>query len=236
MIFGKFQGAIIIWSVLTYYQVYSSHIDSLKCFKDCQLQIENEPLKYSEFNNIVKTASIRTVYFSIFKGQQLLYDQSQNIQYAWIREDVGEGIFTLPIDYMGIGLSLPSLFTTNITIYFNESTQYCYDAASQDCRKRMIFSALAQFFRLASVCNVTNCGTVCRRNMTDGNKFSCCDQHSLSSQVDIDKCLLNRSPVTSILWIRIITIILSISISGGILVKIFNKYMHTLLHSKFYIW
>ena len=67
MIFGKFQGAIIIWSVLTYYQVYSSHIDSLKCFKDCQLQIENEPLKYSrilakpKYDNYCLSAKLRNL-------------------------------------------------------------------------------------------------------------------------------------------------------------------------------
>lgn len=224
----KLQWMLIIWTILIYYQVSSDQVNSMECLKQCQLYIQNESLKYLEFTEIVNTVSVRTVYFNLYKEEQQLYDVSQNIVYAWIRKSVGEGIFSLPIDYMSTGLSLPSLFTTNATIYFNESTNGCYDIASQDCKKRMIFSALAKFLRLESICAGTNCGTVCRRNFVSGNKFSCCDQNSQTSQVNIEKCLSPRKPEMFALWIRIITILLSISTSGGILVKIFNKYMNKL--------
>ncbi|EDV25822.1 uncharacterized protein TRIADDRAFT_55305 [Trichoplax adhaerens] len=233
----RFYWITLFWIISTFNQVSTIDEDPKKCVKECQLQVENEAQSYLNFSRIVRVSSIRVVYFHLQKGNNSLYNSAQNIFYAWIRKDVGEAIFALPTDYMSTTLSLTSIFTSNLTIYLKEVNQSCYDASSLECKRHIIFFTLAKFVRLLTMhnCTAKNCGTVCRRDFNseiDDNSsstyYSCCDDDTIELEVDTKKCLEPRSVKPYVKAMNIITAIISIPISGALLVKIINRVMNAL--------
>ena len=223
--------------------VASANIDSITCLKQCQLKVKKKDETYQKFLELYIEKPKRVIYFNLSSnGEKLLDGHSRNVVYAFIKKDVGQSIFSLSTTYMSLSLGLPSVFTADLQLDFNQTEAGCYKAVPAICRGHIIMKALIQFVKLPHKCIVneyirgTTCGTICRRNYTTeigANpykvSYSCCDEDEIQFKINTTQCLKQQdSTEWYIHGMRILSIFLSIPISAAFMIKCINVYMSSL--------
>ncbi|EDV20644.1 uncharacterized protein TRIADDRAFT_60899 [Trichoplax adhaerens] len=218
--------------VISLLTAISSASNGTDCLQTCYLHVNHQEITYLQFSRTINDGATRVVYFDILRDH---YYNVNATLYAWVRDNVGEPVFSLPIDYIATSFSLPMVFIDYVQVEFNESTPRCYMQSSQFCQKIMIMSALAKMTRLDNRCNGTNCGSLCRRHFhfrdqgdLEHNTYSCCPENSLEKQVDLVKCLQPQQLKPYIPLLRSFTIILGSLISCTVLSAIANRVIKSL--------
>ncbi|RDD39986.1 hypothetical protein TrispH2_008870 [Trichoplax sp. H2] len=218
--------------VISLLTAISSASNGTDCLQTCYLHVNHQEITYLQFSRTINDGATRVVYFDILRDH---YYNVNATLYAWVRDNVGEPVFSLPIDYIATSFSLPMVFIDYVQVEFNESTSRCYMQSSQFCQKIMIMSALAKMTRLDNRCNGTNCGSLCRRHFhfrdqgdLEHNTYSCCPENSLEKQVDLVKCLQPQQLKPYIPLLRSFTIILGSLISCTVLSAIANRVIKSL--------
>ena len=200
--------------------------NSTACLQSCYLDVQNSEIIHLEFIRTLNEGTTRVVYFDIANNH---YYNDNATLYAWIRDSVGEPMFSLPIDYIAVALNLPGAFIHYQLINFTESTPGCYKQSSSFCQKILIMSALVNITGLNNRCSGTNCGSLCRRHFSfyegdiEPDFYSCCSEKSLEKHIDLAECLQpNRlPPYISIL--TTFTIILAALLSLSTVIKISER-------------
>ena len=220
----------------------SSHVSTNQCDSSCQLSILDEYQTYRQFNDIIKSPSIRVVFFYLYKGysNESFHQLSGEfgIFYAWLRQHSGQAIFTLPSDYITTTLSLYMVFASSFRINVSESTPDCYnDTVGDTCRSLIIFKAIGKWMEVNRHKNSSiRPGTLCRRKFALNNidalsniNYSCCEEkESNSSKIDLNKCTDPKNVGWYVPIMRIFTIVLSFSLGGMLWSKVINMYLETL--------
>ncbi|RDD39987.1 hypothetical protein TrispH2_008871 [Trichoplax sp. H2] len=203
-----------------------------KCLQTCHLKVNDDEIAYLRFIKTISDSATRVVYFDILRDR---YYNVNATLFAWVRDNVGAPIFSLPIDYIATSFNLPLVFIDYVPIEFNESAQSCYIQSSQFCQKIMIMSALAKMTRLDNRCNGTNCGSLCRRHFhfqnrgdLEDNIYSCCPEDSLAKEVDLLKCLEPDQMKPYIPILSSFTIVLGALISLNVLSAATNQVIKSL--------
>ena len=175
--------------------------NQMECNIPYNLEIQDEQKTFNQFYNMAASDSVKTIFFQMHIRNQHFVANDSTYYFAWIKNDFGKAIFTLPTLFMLMSLGLYSTFVGGINITLIDPTQDCYQNANFFGREQIIFETLINFTRLHvnHTCSVNYCPTVCLRHFAynDGNfgkniKVNCCQKDTLNPQVNITSCLTNR--------------------------------------------
>ncbi|RDD39959.1 hypothetical protein TrispH2_008794 [Trichoplax sp. H2] len=226
---------LIIYILLVFpHSIATSQLNLSSCLLQCRLSIKEGPRAHVNFTQMLKTESIRAIFFDLYIGNKTTHiGTRRTIFYAWIKKNLGKGVFTLPSDYIALTFSLYAVFISKLKISFQESSPGCYHRFHDDyCKGYITFAALTDFTRLKENCTNDSCGTICRRNYTKhdgwlGDKivFSCCHKDLLTGDINIDKCLTEERADWYVSLMQAVSTIISIHLGGMALNRFINKYL-----------
>lgn len=169
---------------------------STYCVTLCNLTIHNQYNTYKEFKKKASVPAIRVIHFDlqVLSGGYSLNETNKYL-YGWSKADVGEQIFSLPLEYISACFFLPFMFFDKLNITVKESSHGCFERLSHTCQQKIIFQTLIDFTRL-NECDNKNCATLCRRkeyvnyNHSEQEEYSCCDVSNFNiDYIDIRTCL-----------------------------------------------
>ena len=189
------------------------------CSQACSLKIQDERKTYHEFKRLTMSHSIKTIFFQIKIGNESFStgDLFHNVYFAWIKNDLGKAVLTLPSSYIVMSLSLYTIFIGTLDITLIDLPHGCLKKSPYNCIIDTMFKVLTHFTQLKfnDTCNAKHCPTICRRRFTISDdsfgsriEASCCQKDLLDSQINITTCRSNKEH--ALLYIPILELLLII--------------------------
>ena len=208
------------------------------CNDSCRLLIQDEARMYHKFKTLTMSDSVKVIFFQLQIGNSSFNTGKDSpVYFAWIRNNFGKAVFTLPTSFITMSFSLYSIFTANIHLTLIDSNHKCYEPYfnKYNCRKHIIFNTLTHFTRFNHTCHGESCSTICQRkfNPHDGNfgykvRATCCRNDYSSSQINTTQCLnIPEKPPWYVAWSLLITVFLSVFLAGFTVNKFINWFLRS---------
>ena len=230
--YHQFTYRCIIICCLIFNFVLMIQANQVQCRIPYNLKIQDEQITYRKFTKLKMSSYVKVIFFQMHVGNSSYIKDHDDLYFAWVKNNFGITVFTLPISYMVMSLELYQIFTNTLKITLIDTTQGCFNDSNDESRQEIIFKTLIDFTQVNYTCHDNNCSTICKRFISKNDKkfnkkiqASCCQRDILNPQINISQCSDGRVRPVLAKMQTFLLLVVSLCLAGIALNKIFNWFL-----------